>query len=81
MAYIRPAGVRRLNPNLLVLLAQSIDLALPPEDIAPLTSALSDQFASAASLDRLNLSEVHPALDFDPSWSVADDTQWEEDLE
>lgn len=81
MAYIRPAGARRLSPHLVMLLAQSIELSLPPEDIASLTSDLSDQFAAAAALERLNLAEVHPDLTFDPSWSVAGDTRPDDDLE
>jgi len=68
MAYIRPTNAPRMSSDTVVLLAQAVGLTLPPEDVAPLAIALSDQLASMALLDQLDLTNVQPILDFDPRW-------------
>ncbi|HVA91016.1 MAG TPA: hypothetical protein VNL71_14375 [Chloroflexota bacterium] len=68
MAYIRDTNALRISPDTVVALAQAVGLSLPPEDVAPLAAALSDQLASIALLDQLDLTNVNPVLEFDPRW-------------
>jgi hypothetical protein len=44
-------------------------MPLPREDIDLLATALRNQLASTESIDRLDLGEVQPALNFDPRWN------------
>ncbi len=68
MAYIHPTDTARISPDTVVLMAQAAGLTLPPEDVAPLAAALSDQLVSIALLDHLDLTNVNPILEFDPRW-------------
>ncbi len=68
VAYIRDTKAPRISPDAVVALAQAVGLLLPPEDIAPLVAALSDQLASITLLDQLDLTNVNPILEFDPRW-------------
>ena len=72
MAYIRQTGARPLSPETVQALAEAVGLALPPEDIDPLVIALTDQLASIAQLDQLDLTNVDPAVRFDPRWGDGD---------
>jgi hypothetical protein len=49
-------------------LAELFDLALPAEDIEPLSVALADQLAAIRILDQMDLLDINPVLEFDPRW-------------
>ena len=68
MPYIRPSSTRQCSTELIIALARSLELAVPAEDVEPITSELSAQFAAAATLERLDLDAVPPLPDFDPRW-------------
>ncbi|MDQ6949928.1 MAG: hypothetical protein M3256_27685 [Actinomycetota bacterium] len=68
MSYIRASDAAVVSLETVELLARLAGFAVPPEDIAPLAAALSDQLASIELLDRMDLTDVNPALEFDPRW-------------
>jgi hypothetical protein len=68
MPYLRHTGAPQLSPDTVELLARVAGLTLPPEDVEPLAASLADQLASIALLDRLDLANVNPIVDFDPRW-------------
>ena len=74
MPYLRHTEAQPLTPHTVELLARLVGLTIPPDDVAPLARALADQLASIALLDRLDLAQVDPVLDFDPRWHDAHGT-------
>lgn len=74
MPYLRRTEAQPLNSDTVELLARLVGLTIPPDDAAPLARALTDQLASIALLDRLDLAQVDPVLDFDPRWHDASGT-------
>ncbi|MGH2347385.1 MAG: hypothetical protein ACRDG4_19330 [Chloroflexota bacterium] len=68
MAYIRQSNAPPISAETVETLSRLVGLTLPAEDVAPLAAALTDQLASIALLDRLNLEGVDPIEAFDPRW-------------
>jgi hypothetical protein len=68
MSYVRASEVEAITPESIQLLAQILGLPLPAEDVAPLAAAVAGQLASISTLDRLDLTDIHPSLHFDPRW-------------
>ena len=68
MPYLRRTGAQQVSPETLEILGRLVGLSIPPEDVVPLTAALSDQLASIDLLGRLDLTNVDPILKFDPRW-------------
>ena len=68
MSYLRTGDGNELSPEILEVLAQLARMPLPPEDVALLAGALRNQLASIELIDRLDLTDVQPALRFDPRW-------------
>jgi hypothetical protein len=68
VSYLSAGGGHELSPETLELIAQLAGITLPPEDIAALAGALRNQLAAIELIDRLDLSDVQPALGFDPRW-------------
>ena len=48
-----------------------LGLAVPPEEITALAASVRDQLASIQSLEDLDLTDIMPALEFDPRWESA----------
>ena len=69
MAYIRQSNIPPMSAETVETLGRLAGLILPAEDIAPLAGALTDQLASFALLEGLNLEGVDPIEAFDPRWS------------
>jgi hypothetical protein len=69
MSYIRQSTATPISPETVEKWAALIGLTLPVEDIAPLALALTDQLASYALLEALNLEGINPVEEFDPRWS------------
>lgn len=68
-SYIREAGDgERITPETTRLLAALAGFAVPDEDIELLAAALSSQLRSIAALDEVDLTDVNPAVEFDPRW-------------
>jgi hypothetical protein len=69
MSYFRPrAGASPVGPETIEVLAQLTGLPIAAEDIPPLVTALGDQLAAFETLEAVDLTDVNPALEFDPRW-------------
>jgi hypothetical protein len=49
-------------------LAAVAGISLPDEDVEPLVGALRNHMKGVEELDRLDLGESDPIVDFDPRW-------------
>lgn len=70
MNYLRPTDSNApISPATIELLARLGGFPLPPEDVEALATALRSQLASIEALDELDVTDVNPALEFDPRWN------------
>ncbi len=71
MSYFRrTVDTGSITSDAVLTVAQLVGLAVPQEDLEPLTAALRDQLASVDSLAELDLADVDPTITFDPRWHV-----------
>jgi hypothetical protein len=49
-------------------MARLLGIAVPSEETAPLATAVRDQLVSIESLEDLDLTDIMPAVEFDPRW-------------
>jgi hypothetical protein len=68
VSYIKSTVGNRIDFETIETLVRLAGFTVPPEDISLLAEALRDQLASIEQLDRLDLADVNPALEFDPRW-------------
>ena len=68
MAYVRHSDATPISAETAKLLAGLVGLIIPDEDLAALAPALTNQLASIALLDTLDLTDVDPPAAFDPRW-------------
>ena len=68
VSYITSTVGDRIAFETIETLVSLAGFTVPPEDIPLLADALRDQLASIERLDRLDLTDVNPALEFDPRW-------------
>jgi Asp-tRNA(Asn)/Glu-tRNA(Gln) amidotransferase C subunit len=52
----------------LQVVAAMFNLSIPAEDAQALAESLADQLRSVDRLERLDLTDVNPVLEFDPRW-------------
>ena len=68
MSYVKSSTAEDIPPATIELLARLLGLTVPPEDLEALAGSVRDQLASLGSLDRLDLTDIHPSLEFNPRW-------------
>jgi Asp-tRNA(Asn)/Glu-tRNA(Gln) amidotransferase C subunit len=68
MPYIRRSGAEPISTDTVKQLGHLAGLDIPAEDLDELAEALTNQLASVALLDQVDLSGVDPILEFDPRW-------------
>ena len=68
MPDIRSSGARPISPDVVQTMANLAGLSIPADDLPALAAALTDQLASIAALNRLDLANVNPAAAYDPRW-------------
>jgi hypothetical protein len=68
MGYVKAASGAEIAPATLEAMARLLGLAVPPEDITTLGASVRDQLASIQTLEDLDLTDIMPALEFDPRW-------------
>ncbi|MFN8591937.1 MAG: hypothetical protein U0031_10810 [Thermomicrobiales bacterium] len=73
MAYVKSGAASDIPIETVAAMAQLVGLAIPPEDIGGLANAIRDQFESIVPLESLDLTDVMPAIEFDPRWRNDDD--------
>jgi hypothetical protein len=68
MGYVKSTSAEDIPPVTIEVMARLLGIAIPPTEIATLAASVRDQFASIASLEELDLTDITPALEFDPRW-------------
>ena len=68
MGYVKPTSAEDIDPATLEAMARLLGLTVPPSETPMLGASVRDQLASIQSLEELDLTDVMPALDFDPRW-------------
>jgi Asp-tRNA(Asn)/Glu-tRNA(Gln) amidotransferase C subunit len=68
MSYLQAISAQEIAPETIELLARLVELNVPSEDVQSLAETLRDQLASMELIDRLDLTDVSPILEFDPRW-------------
>jgi len=68
MGYVKATSGHEIEPVTIEAMSRLLGLAIPPEEISTLATSVRDQLASLASLEDLDLTDIVPALEFDPRW-------------
>jgi hypothetical protein len=68
MGYVKFSDAADIDPEIVAALATLLGLSVPEEDVAELGDAVRAQLASVRSLDALDLTDIMPAVEFDPRW-------------
>ena len=68
MGYVKFSDAPDIDPAIVEALAVLLGLDVPAEQIPELSDAVRGQLASVRSLEELDLTDVMPALEFDPRW-------------
>jgi hypothetical protein len=68
MGYVKPTSAEDIDPVTIEAIARLLGLNVPPLEMTTLAALVRDQLASVQSLEELDLTDVLPALDFDPRW-------------
>jgi hypothetical protein len=68
VGYVKSTSGEEIAPATIEAMARLLGLAIPPDEIAALAASVRDQLASIASFEQLDLTDIAPALEFDPRW-------------
>jgi hypothetical protein len=68
MGYVRPTSAEDIDPATIEAIARLLGLNVQPLEMTTLAALVRDQLASIQSLEELDLTDIMPALDFDPRW-------------
>ena len=68
MGYVKFSNAPAVDPAMIEALADLLGLAVPTEETIFLADAVRAQIASVQSLEHLDLTDIMPALEFDPRW-------------
>jgi hypothetical protein len=68
MGYVKPTSAEDINPVTIEAIARLLGLNVPALETTTLAALVRDQLASVQSLEELDLTDILPALDFDPRW-------------
>jgi hypothetical protein len=68
MGYVKPTSAEDIDPTTIESMARLLGLTLPSLELTMLAASVRDQLASIQPLEELDLTDVMPALDFDPRW-------------
>jgi hypothetical protein len=68
MGYVKPTSAEDIDPAMIEAMARLLGLAVSPLETTPLADSVRDQLASIQSLEELDLTDIMPAVEFDPRW-------------
>jgi hypothetical protein len=69
MGYVKSSAGTEIPHETIAAMARLLGLAIPPEELSTLSASVSDQFESVVPLEALDLTDVMPAVEFDPRWA------------
>ena len=70
MGYVKSTSGEDIEPVTIEAMARLLGLAVPPTELSSLGASVRDQLASLSSLEDLDLTDIMPALEFDPRWDL-----------
>jgi hypothetical protein len=68
MGYVKSSAATEIPPQTIAAMARLLGLAIPPEEIVGLAASVRDQLDSIMPLETLDLTDIMPAVEFDPRW-------------
>ena len=68
MGYVKFSDAEQMDPPVIEALAVLLGLAVPETEVPELGDAVRGQMASVQSLDLVDLTDIMPAIEFDPRW-------------
>jgi hypothetical protein len=68
LGYVKSTSAEDIDPATIEALARLLGFTLPPMETTVLAVSVRDQLASILPLEDLDLTDIMPALDFDPRW-------------
>ena len=68
MGYVKPTSAEDIDPATIEAMARLLGFTVPPMETTMLAVSVRDQLASILPLEDLDLTDIMPALDFDPRW-------------
>jgi Asp-tRNA(Asn)/Glu-tRNA(Gln) amidotransferase C subunit len=68
MGYVKPTSAEDIDPATIEAIARLLELNVSPLETTTLAASVRDQLASIQSLEELDLTDIMPALEFDPRW-------------
>jgi hypothetical protein len=69
MGYVKSSAGTEIPHETIAAMARLLGLAIPPAELPSLAASVSDQFESVVPLEALALTDVMPAVEFDPRWA------------
>lgn len=68
MGYVKFSDAEAIDPQVIEALAVLLGLAVPETEVEALGDAVRGQLASVQSLEMVDLTDIMPAIEFDPRW-------------
>jgi hypothetical protein len=68
MGYVKFSDAPEIDPALVQALALLLGLDVPDDETPVLGDAVRGQLASLRALEELDLTDIMPAVEFDPRW-------------
>jgi hypothetical protein len=68
MGYVKSSAGTEIPRQTIEAMARLLGLAIPPQELSPLAASVRDQFDSIMPLETLDLTDIMPAIEFDPRW-------------
>jgi hypothetical protein len=68
MGYVKFSDAAEIDPQVIEALAVLLGLAVPEGEAPALGDAVRGQMASVQSLEMVDLTDIMPAIEFDPRW-------------
>ena len=73
MGYVKASDDASYPVETIAAMAGLLGLAIPPDDLPELATAVRNQLNSIRSIEELDLNDEMPAVEFDPHWRSRDD--------
>ena len=68
MGYVKFSDAEAIDPAVIEALAVLLGLAVLETEVPALGDAVRGQMASVQSLEMVDLTDIMPAIEFDPRW-------------
>jgi hypothetical protein len=68
MGYVKSSAGTEIPRETIEAMARLLGLAIPPQELSILAASVRDQFDSIMPLETLDLTDMMPAIEFDPRW-------------